>query len=214
MQGTQRQHQVNSDLHSSSISTFEETNCEISVFSIYSAITGNDERRQATLLISHFIRNTRFGRDFERQLTFYADARANFPNLDGVFIALVQCVNLLSIKTRRIVGGRHTHKTTAFVKSCAAYCFITIPSIASVVSRMDLYLMSGQVALLNLCFGQADAFFEAAINLVMELPKTCEIDGKPKSTESYLISFISNLLSSLIIVPVSFPPFHTIPHPH
>lgn len=172
--------------------------------SFQSAITGEDERRQTTILISHFIRSARFGLEFERQLTFYADARAAFPNLDGVFITLVQCVNLLAIKTRRIVNGRHTRKTTAFVKSCAAYSFITIPSIASVVSRMDLYLMSGQVALLNLCFGQADAFFEASINLIMELPKTCEISGKPKSTENYLISFISNLLSTLIIVPVRF----------
>lgn len=165
-------------------------------------MTGDDERRQVTHLISHFIRNICFGRDFEQQLIFYVEARAAFPNLDGVFITLVQCVNLLALNTRRIVNGRHTRKTSAFVKSCAAYCFITIPSISSVISRMGLYMMSGQVALLNLCFGQADSFFEAAINLIKELPKTYEIDGKPKSTETYLISFISNLLSALIIVPV------------
>lgn len=170
---------------------------------VFSALTGEDERRQTTQLISHFVRNIHFGRDFERQLSFYVESRAAFVNLDGVFVTLVQCVNLLAIKTRRIVNGRHTRKTSAFVKSCAAYCFITIPSITSVISRMNLYLMSGQVALLNLCFGQADAFFEAAINSIRELPKTCEIDGKPKSTENFLISFIANSLSTLIIVPVS-----------
>lgn len=169
-----------------------------------SALTGEDERRQSTQLISHFVRNIRFVRDFEQQLSFYVEGRAAFVNLDGVFATLVQCVNLLAIKTRRIVSGRHTRKTSAFVKSCAAYCFITIPSISSVITRMKLYLMSGQVALLNLCFGQADASFEAAIHLIKELPKTCEIDGKPKSTESFLISFIANLLSTLIIVPVSW----------
>lgn len=167
------------------------------------AATSDDERRQVTQLINHFIRTMCFGRDFEAQLAFYVEARAAFFNLDGVFITLVQCVNLLANKTRRIVNGNHTRKTSAFVKSCAAYCFITIPSIESVRLRMDLYLMSGQVALLNLCFGQADSFFETAINLIKELPKTCEIDGKPKSTESYLLSIISNMLSTLLITPVS-----------
>lgn len=149
-----------------------------------------------------------FGRDFEVQLSFYVEARAAFYNLDGVFITLVHCVNLLANKTRRIVNGKHTKKTSAFVKSCAAYCFITIPSITSVRLRMDLYLMSGQVALLNLCFGQTDSFFETAINLIKELPKTCEIDGKPKSTESYLLSFIANMLSTLLITPVRI--YHSI----
>lgn len=169
----------------------------------FRAMTSDDEQRQVTQLISHFLRTMCFGRDFEAQLSFYAEARAIFPNLDGVYVTLVQCVNLLANKTRRIVNGKHTRKTGAFVKSCAAYCFITIPSISSVRTRMDLYLMSGQVALLNLCFGQADSFFETAISLIKELPKTCEIDGKPKSTENYLIAFISNMLSTLLITPVS-----------
>lgn len=69
---------------------------------------------------------------------------------------------------------------------------------------MDLYLLSGQVALLNVCLGQADACFEAALSLVAELPKFVEIDGKPRGTESYLVSYICNFLSTLIIVPVSF----------
>lgn len=166
-------------------------------------MTVEDERRQVTHLISSFIRSIHFGRNFEQQLSFYVDARATFPNLDGVLVALVHCVNLLAMRTRHIVHGRHTRKTSVFVRSCAAYCFITIPSISSVISRLNLYLLSGQVALLNACLGQADSFYETGIHLIKELPKTCEIEGKPKSTENFLISFIANLLSSLIIVPVS-----------
>lgn len=106
--------------------------------------------------------------------------------------------------TRRKVRGQHTRKTSAFVKACAAYCFITIPSIVSVMTQLDLYLLSGQVALANLCIGQADACFEAAIKTIPQLPNTIEtIEGKTKSTESYLISYISNLLSTLILVPDS-----------
>lgn len=168
-----------------------------------SASTGEDEQRQITQLISHFIRTMCFGRDFEVQLLFYVEARAAFPNLDGVFATLVQCVNLLANKTYRIVNGRHTRKTSAFVKSCAAFCFITIPSIASVRTRMDLYLVSAQVALMNLCFGQADALLETAIHLIKDLPRTSEVDGKQKSTDNYLIAFVSNLLSTLLITPDS-----------
>lgn len=167
------------------------------------ALSSDDEQRQVTQLISHFVRTMCFGRDFEVQLLFYVEARAAFPNLDGVFVTLVQCVNLLANKTHRIVNGRHTRKTGTFVKSCAAFCFITIPSIASVRTRMDLYLISGQVALLNLCFGQADALLETAIHLIRELPKTMEVDGKLKSTDNYLLAFVSNLLSTLIVTPDS-----------
>lgn len=66
---------------------------------------------------------------------------------------------------------------------------------------MELYLQSGQVALLNVCLQQADSCFEAALNLIPELPKTYEQDGKPTSTEPFLKSFLVNFLSTLVIVP-------------
>lgn len=139
-----------------------------------------------------------------------------------MFVTLVHCVNKLAVDTRCIVNGHHTRKTDAFVKGCAAYSFITIPSIVSVMTRMDLYLLSGQVALTNVCLGQgehslttiflkihdflsftADACFFAALLLVPELPKTIEIEGKMKNTEPYLVSFLCNFLSTLVIVPDS-----------
>ncbi|XP_055387781.1 VPS35 endosomal protein sorting factor-like [Condylostylus longicornis] len=167
------------------------------------ALTVDDERRLIGNLISNFIKKVDYGKDFEQQLTFYVEARAAFPNLDAVFTTLVLCVNKLAIETSKIVNGHHTRKTAAFVKACAAYCFITIPSIISVATQMDLYLLSGQVALMNLCLGQADACFETALNLVAELPRTTEIEGKLKSTESYLVSYLCNMLSTLVVVPDS-----------
>lgn len=50
--------------------------------------------------------------------------------------------------------GMHNRKTAEFVQACAAYCFITIPSIVSEKTRLELYLLSGQVALFNQCLGQ------------------------------------------------------------
>lgn len=130
------------------------------MFKKKSEMTVEDDRRNISHLISCFIKQADYGRDFEQQLTFYVDARAAFPNLDGVFITLVHCVNKLAIDTRRIVNGQHTRKTAAFVKACAAYCFITIPSIVSVITRMDLYLLSGQVALQNICLGQGKLYYK------------------------------------------------------
>ncbi|XP_076750545.1 VPS35 endosomal protein-sorting factor-like isoform X2 [Xylocopa sonorina] len=166
-----------------------------------SALTVEDEKRQIGQLICSLVQRVDYGRDFEKQLNFYAEARAAFPNLDSVHIQLVQCVNRLSVDTRKIVRGHHTRRTSAFVRACAAFCFITIPSLTLVHTRLQLYLLSGQVALLNQCLGQADACFKAALSLVPEMPKTIDIDGRQKSSQSYLLSYLSNFLSTLLVVP-------------
>lgn len=35
------------------------------------------------------------------------------------------------------------------------------------------------------------------------MPKTIEVDGRPKNTEPYLLSYLSNFLSTLLVVPDS-----------
>ncbi|XP_043273833.1 VPS35 endosomal protein-sorting factor-like [Venturia canescens] len=168
-----------------------------------SALTVDDEKRQIGNLICGLVQRVDYGRDFEKQLNFYAEARAAFPNLDSVHVVLVQCVNRQAVDTRKIVRGHHTRRTSAFVRACAAFCFITIPSLTLVQTRLQLYLLSGQVALLNQCLGQADACFKAALSLVPEMPKTIEVDGRPKNSEPYLLSYLSNFLSTLLVVPDS-----------
>ncbi|XP_058057478.1 VPS35 endosomal protein sorting factor-like [Anopheles bellator] len=165
------------------------------------ALTGDDERRQISGLICHFVRKVDFGRDFEQQLAFYVEARSVLSNLDSALSTLIHSVNRLATSTRRIVRGQHTQKTGAFVKACAAYCFITIPSIIDVRTRMELYLQSGQVALLNVCLQQADSCFEAALNLIPEVPRAMEIDGKMQTSDAFLKTYVVNFLSTLVIVP-------------
>ncbi|GAB6020434.1 hypothetical protein CHUAL_003128 [Chamberlinius hualienensis] len=165
------------------------------------ALTLDDDKRQIGWLISCFVRRVSFGRDFEQQLSFYVEARATFANLDSVLIALVQCVNKLSMETRNVVNGHHTRKTAAFVRACAAYSFITIPSLCSVFSRLELYLLTAQVTLLNQCLGQADGCLKAAISLIPQVPNTMEIDGKLKSTDAQLTSYINSLLATLLVTP-------------
>ncbi|XP_073399068.1 VPS35 endosomal protein-sorting factor-like [Dendrobates tinctorius] len=165
------------------------------------ALTLEDEKRMLAHLINGFIRMVSFGRDFEQQLSFYVEARALFCNLEPVLVHLIHSVNNLAMETKKVMKGNHSRKTASFVRACVAFCFITIPSLTSIFTRLNLYLHSGQVALANQCLSQADAFFRAAISLVPEVPKTINIDGKMRSSEIFLFEFLSNFFSTLLVVP-------------
>ncbi|AWP17343.1 putative UPF0505 protein C16orf62 -like isoform 2 [Scophthalmus maximus] len=165
------------------------------------ALTLEDERRSLALLIIGFIRMVSFGRDFEQQLSFCVEARATFCNLEPVLVQLIHTVNQLAMETRRVMRGSHSRKTAAFVRACAAYSFITIPSLSSIFSRLSLYLLSGQVALANQCLSQADAFLKAAVSILPEVPRSISVEGKLRSSESFLLDFTNNFLAMLLVVP-------------
>uniref|UniRef100_A0A3B3ZWE1 VPS35 endosomal protein-sorting factor-like n=1 Tax=Periophthalmus magnuspinnatus TaxID=409849 RepID=A0A3B3ZWE1_9GOBI len=139
------------------------------------ALTLEDEKRSLSLLIIGFIRMVSFGRDFEQQLNFCVESRSTFCNLEPVLVQLIH--------------------------ACAAYSFITIPSLSSIFSRLSLYLLSGQVALANQCLSQADAFLKAAVSVLPEVPRSISVEGKLRSSESFLLDFINNFLSTLLVVP-------------
>lgn len=123
---------------------------------------------------------------------------------------------------------------SSFRQACAAYSFITIPSLSSIFNRLGLYLLSSQVALANQCLSQgeshssssdllcswdltfspsarvsrislppADAFLKAAVNLLPEVPRSISVEGKLRSSESFLLDFINNFLATLLVVPVN-----------
>uniref|UniRef100_A0A8C8RPX2 VPS35 endosomal protein-sorting factor-like n=1 Tax=Pelusios castaneus TaxID=367368 RepID=A0A8C8RPX2_9SAUR len=165
------------------------------------ALTLEDEKRTLASLINGFIKMVSFGRDFEQQLSFYVEARSMFCNLEPVLVQLIHSVNQLAMETRKVMKGNHSRKTAAFVRACVAFCFITIPSLTSIFARLNLYLNSGQVALANQCLSQADAFFKAAVSLVPEVPKMINIDGKMRPSEPFLLEFLCNFFSTLLIVP-------------
>uniref|UniRef100_A0A674PEU3 VPS35 endosomal protein-sorting factor-like n=1 Tax=Takifugu rubripes TaxID=31033 RepID=A0A674PEU3_TAKRU len=165
------------------------------------ALTLEDEKRSLALLIIGFIRMVSFGRDFEQQLSFCVEARATFCNLEPVLVQLIHTVNQLAMETRKVMKGNHSRKTAAFVRACAAYSFITIPSLSNIFSRLNLYLLSGQVALANQCLSQADAFLKAAVSILPEVPRSISVEGKFRSSENFLLDFINNFLATLLVVP-------------
>lgn len=166
------------------------------------ALTLDDDRRQISNLIIGYANRVNYGRDFEAQLAFYVDCRASFYNLDHVLSFLVHQVNRLAMDTHQIVKGFHTKKTISFVAACLAYNYITIPSIEEMSLRLELYLASSRVALVNVCLPQTDAFLKAAITLLRTLPAHYEgPDGKALSNDLFFSSFAAQLLSTLLVVP-------------
>uniref|UniRef100_A0A672TKM3 VPS35 endosomal protein-sorting factor-like n=1 Tax=Strigops habroptila TaxID=2489341 RepID=A0A672TKM3_STRHB len=165
------------------------------------ALTLEDEKRMLAALINGFIKMVSFGRDFEQQLSFYVEARSMFCNLEPVLVQLIHSVNQLAMETRKVMKGNHSRKTAAFVRACVAFCFITIPSLSGIFTRLNLYLHSGQVALANQCLSQADAFFKAAVSLVPEVPKMINVDGKMRPSDTFLLEFLCNFFSTLLVVP-------------
>lgn len=137
------------------------------------SLSPEGERKQiAKLITSGFVLKIDYGNDFEQQLSSMVECRAIFCNLDEVMEVLVLCVVNLVMKALRAVKGKHSKKTSAFVKACLAYCHITIPSITRISTKLDLLLYCTQIALVNNCLPQTDTFLKAAISLIPEMETT------------------------------------------
>jgi hypothetical protein len=57
---------------------------------------------------------------------------------------------------------------------------------------------------LNFIDNLGDGFLKMAITLLSDFPKQIELDGKPVSSEKYLYESITNMMSTLVVVPVYF----------
>ncbi|ODM88588.1 hypothetical protein Ocin01_18094, partial [Orchesella cincta] len=159
------------------------------------ALTPTDEVKQIGGLINTFILRVNYGKDFEKQLQFYDESRGTFMNIDAVLVQLVQCVCRLGMDVGNVVGGHHTKRTRGFLSACIAYAFITIPSLDSIYTQLQLYKLTAEVAYSNQCVSQGDACLKAAITLLSEEMEEMEV-GEP-----LIIDYVSNLLSTLLAVP-------------
>lgn len=65
---------------------------------------------------------------------------------------------------------------------------------------LDKLLPPGTLSAVSLL---ADAFFKAAVSLLPAVPRVISVEGKQRSSEPFLLDFINNFLSTLLVVPVS-----------
>jgi len=166
------------------------------------ALSFDDEKREISQLLCNFIQKLDFGRDLEKHLNFYVEARRAFINLDVVKVELVKGACQLAVRTQLMVKGKLNKQTSAFVRACIAYCFITIPSIESIFDRLYLFTLAGEVAIQNQSLSQADSLLKSAIQLVREVPRHIEErDGKASPTANDLLQYLKYFLSILVAVP-------------
>ncbi|CAF2901704.1 unnamed protein product [Rotaria sp. Silwood2] len=175
--------------------------CAKSVHDTLGALTNDDELREVSGLLSSLIRKVDYGKDVEEELKFCVEARGLFGYLDSVTITLIQKVNTLAVSTHRIVNGVHSTATSSFIRACMAFCYITIPSLEHPLNKLQLYTLCAQTAYLNQSLSQGDGFLKMAITLLSDFPKQIEIDGKLVSSDKYLYESITNMMSTLVIVP-------------
>ena len=51
---------------------------------------------------------------------------------------LVLATSALAMRAHGLMRGRHSKKTSAFVKACLAYCHVTVPSVSDPARRLEL----------------------------------------------------------------------------
>lgn len=166
------------------------------------ALSFSDERREVGALLAAFLRLLDFGRDFERHLTFLADARRAFADLDTVRAELIRQACALVVRTVQRVGGAPSKETAAFVRACLAFTYITLPALEDPLERLGLTLQSAQVALVGQSVSQAEALLKAAVQLIPEVPRTVlQRDGRAQSTAPELLLQVQVLAAMLVAVP-------------
>eukprot|EP00899_Mesostigma_viride_P011868 jgi/Mesvir1/20682/Mv14892-RA.3 len=172
-------------------------------------MSSGDERRQITGLIAGLLPLFEFGRDFEHKFEFLAECRHAFPNLDPIMEVLVCMVCTLAADTLHAIGGTHTKRTLAFVKACAAYCHVCVPSIASALTRIRLYTAAAEVSLLNGLVPQAEALVQAAIACLQEATgaetdpwkAATAAELEVASAEEELLSLLAKLAGLFLVLP-------------
>ena len=176
------------------------------------SLTFEDERRQIAHLLIAFIRCIDYGRDLEQQLSMYVECRQAFTALDTVTGELIQRVALLANRAHFLMKGRHSKKTSAFVKACLAYVHITIPSLDDRFARLRLFLVGAQVALVNHMITQSEALLKAAISLLADVPTYQTINGVQVNSEEMLLSYVRSFTSFLLLFPghPEHGPFHLV----
>lgn len=119
-------------------------------------------------IIIQLIKKVDHGKDLDKTLNVYTDARGLFINLDRVTECLINQVIGLANRCHGLCKGKHTQKTQTFVKACIAYVHITIPTLESVPKQIDLFRITAQAALLNGLIGETDSLLKGMLATIDE----------------------------------------------
>lgn len=168
-------------------------------------MSSESDRNEASVLAIKLVRAAHFGRDYEQHLNFLVSCRSGFAALSTVQEAIVMQAARIGADAMNAVKGQHSKKTLAFVKATTAFCQITIPSIAGVVARLKLFLISAEAALMNGLVQQADGLVRSAITDAQESTGTTAVGGwadlKPHEADEAAVAFARQCASLLVVLP-------------
>ncbi|PON91931.1 Suppressor of white apricot protein [Trema orientale] len=153
-----------------------------------------DAGNQPARLISRFVNMVDYGLEMERHLTFLVECRGAFGGINGLKEIIIHSSNCLAVKALKY-GNKHL----SFIKSCIAFCEVTLPSISSQIRQLNLYLETAEVALLAGLVSHSDGLLNSAISSLQILDS---MDGSkmPKDVDG-ILSSIRKLCSLLVMVP-------------
>ena len=161
----------------------------------------DDEKKQVSSMIIKFVDKVNFGKDLEKSLNFLVDVRQACTNLDPVVNHVVIRMAGLGQQAHSLVKGKHNKRTTAFVKATMAACYVTIPTSDDIVIRLRLFLLCGQVSLLNALITQAESFMKQCIQTVKELPMILGTPVLAEAMEQQVADFLAELIDSIVCMP-------------
>jgi uncharacterized spore protein YtfJ len=143
------------------------------------------------------IKKINFGRDLEKMLKVFTDARGMFINLDEVTQYLIYAVLKLAVNANNITKGKHNKKTLAFIKGCVAYAHITIPSLMDSKDQIRLFMLNAEVALMNGLISETDSIIKTILLILNSQYK----NNQDKEAEEKMTEHILNIIGFLIVMP-------------
>ncbi|BBN15295.1 VPS35 endosomal protein-sorting factor-like [Marchantia polymorpha subsp. ruderalis] len=162
------------------------------------SLSSDDDRRQITRLIVRYVQLVDFDRDLEQHLAFLVDCRGTFADMDPLRVTVIHASNRLAMTTLKMVKGSHNKRTRDFVKACVTFNEITIPSINSLVTRINLFLETAEVALMNALPSHAESAVKSTLSSLQDV--TSKDDVKAGDLEG-ISMFLVKLSAFLVVMP-------------
>ncbi|KAL5548420.1 hypothetical protein UlMin_003651, partial [Ulmus minor] len=135
-----------------------------------------------------------YGSEMEHHLTFLVECRGAFGRINGLKEILIHSSYFLAIKALR-----YDNKHLALVKSCIAFCEVTLPSISSQIRQLNLYLETSEV--IFACIGSKMP--GNADGILSSIGKLCSllvmIPGNPDVGVTYFPKTILSLIQLQIM---------------
>jgi len=90
-------------------------------------------------------------------------------------------------------------QVTDFVKACVSFNEVTIPSVKSILRRLNLFLETAEVALQNALVSHTEGLLKKAISSLQEIQSKDEL--RNIGDEEGIVAFVQKLAAFLVVVP-------------